>query len=76
MEGDDGSHLRLEPEEAAFELVTIGHGGLRAGDGRWVERREVDIEAMAPEPARLVDRGADEQSVEPGVEAIRVPERR
>ena len=30
---------------------------------------------MAAEPARLIDAGADEQPVEPGVEAVRVPER-
>ena len=30
---------------------------------------------MAPEPARLIDTGAHDQPVEPGVEAVRVPQR-
>ena len=30
---------------------------------------------MAPQPARLIDAGADEQPVEPGVEAVRVAQR-
>ena len=30
---------------------------------------------MAPDPARLIDAGADQQPMEPGVEAIGVAER-
>ena len=36
---------------------------------------EFHVDAMAPEPARLIDAGADEQPVDPGIEAVRVPER-
>ena len=31
---------------------------------------QLDIDTMAPEPARLIDTGADEQPMEPGVETI------
>ena len=40
------------------------------GDGGGVDRGQFDVEAMPPEPARLIDAGADEQAVEPCVEAI------
>ena len=47
-----------------------------AGDRRGaIEGRQFDVDAMTPEPARLIDAGADEQPVEPGVEAFRVPQR-
>ena len=36
---------------------------------------ELDVEAVAPEPARLIDAGADEQPVKPGVEAVGVAQR-
>ena len=39
-------------------------------DRRRVDGSEFDVDAMAPEPARLIDAGAVEQPVEPGVEAI------
>ena len=35
-----------------------------------MDRSELDVEAMAPQPARLIDAGADEQAVKPGVEAV------
>ena len=48
---------------------------LDAGDGGRVEVRKLDIDAMAPEPSRLIDTGVDEQPVEPRVEAVRIPQR-
>ena len=61
----------LEPAEAAFELVAVGDRPTSRRRSR--ARRsvgELDVDAMAPEPARLIDAGADEQPVEPGVEAV------
>ena len=75
MQDDHGPHLRLQPEEAAFELVAIRDERFDAGHRRRFEFGELDIDAMAPEPSRLIDAGVDEQPVEPGVEAIRVAQR-
>src|SRR5690349_9707316 len=75
MEDDHGPHLRIEPEEAAFELVTIGDRRLVADDGRVVERRDLDVDAVTPQPARFVDAGTDEKSMQPGIEALRIPQR-
>ena len=71
VKNDERPRLRLEAAEATFELVAVGGEGHAVGDGRRVDGGQFDIEAMAPESARLIDTGADEQPVEPGVEAIR-----
>ena len=76
MKDDDRPRFGREAAEAALELVAVVGHGLAVVDRRGVDRGEFDVEAMAPEPARLIDAGADEQSVEPGVEAIRIAQRR
>ena len=75
MEDDHGPHLRVQPEEAAFELVSVGDRRLEALGRRDLDRGELHVHAMAPEPSRLIDAGADDQPVEPCVEAIGIPER-
>jgi succinyl-CoA synthetase, beta subunit len=70
MKHDEGPRLRLETAEAAFELVAVGHRRRGVIDGRGVDRGQFHVEAMAPEPARLIDAGAVQQTVEPGVEAV------
>jgi hypothetical protein len=75
MQDDHGPHLRLKPEEAAFELVTIGDERFDTGGRRWFEFGKLDIDTVASEPSRLIDAGIDEQPVEPRVEAVRVPQR-
>ena len=70
MKDDEGPRLRLEAAEAAFELVAVVGDGHAVVDRRRVDGSQFDIDAMPPEPARLIDAGADEQPVEPGVEAI------
>ena len=69
VKDDEGPRLRLEATEAAFELVAVGHDGGLVVEGRVIDRRQVHIEAVAPQAARLVDAGPIEQAVEPGVEA-------
>src|SRR4051794_3992698 len=70
MKDDQGPRLRLEAAEAAFELVAVVGDGQSVPDGRGVDRSEFYVDAMAPEPARLIDSGAVEQPVEPGVKAV------
>ncbi len=60
---DEGPRLRLEAAEAAFELVAVDHDGVRVVEVRMVDRGQVDVEAMSPEAARLVDARAVEQSM-------------
>ena len=70
MQDDERPRLRLEAAEAAFELVAVvGDGRAVIARGR-VDGSQFDIDPMPPEPARLIDTGAVEQPVEPGVEAI------
>ena len=75
MQDDEGPLLGLEPVEAAFELVAVNQHRRVVADGRHVDRSKLDVDAMTPEPARLIDAGADEQPVEPGVESIGGPQR-
>ena len=70
---DERSRIRLETQEAALELVAIRDRRLGADDGGRVKDRQLDVDAMAPKPARLIDAGADEHPVEPGVEQDRIP---
>ena len=73
MQDDDGSLLRLETAEAAFELVAIGD--LRRGvGGRWRVRDvgDIQVEAAVPHSPDLIDTGVHEESAQPGVEPIRV----
>ena len=75
VKDDEGPRLRLEPAEAAFELVAIDHDGDRVVEVRVINRSQVDIEAMAPQAAYLVDAGPVEQAMEPRVEAAGIPQR-
>jgi hypothetical protein len=63
MEDDHGPLLRLEPEEAAFDLVAVGDRRFDASDRRRMDLGQLDIDTMAPEPARLIDTGAHDQPV-------------
>jgi len=74
MKNDHGPHVRREPEEAALDLVAIGNRGLDARGCRDVDAFELDIEAVSPQPARLIDAGTDEQAVKPGNESVGIPE--
>jgi hypothetical protein len=76
MKDDEGTRLRLEAAKAASELIAVNGDREAAIDGWRVDVAELDIDTMTPKPARLIDAGADEQSVEPGVEAIGAAQRR
>ena len=75
VKDDQGPRLRLEAAEAALELVAVVADGHTVVDRRCVNRSQFDIDAMPPEPARLIDTGADEQPMEPGVETIGAAQR-
>ena len=76
MQNDDGPLLGLEPAEATLELVAVGDRRRRVGDRGWCrEIGDVDVEMTAPNPPDLIDAGVHQQSMQPGVEAIRVAQR-
>ena len=75
MEDDQGPRLRLEVTEATFQLVTVRRSRRFVGDAGGVDLGELDVEAMPPESARLIDAGADEQAVKPGVESVGAAQR-
>ena len=75
MQDDHGPHLRVEPEEAAFELVTSDDRRHGVIDRRGMDGGQFDVDAMASDPARFIDAGADQEPVQPGVEAIEIAER-
>ena len=69
VKDDESPRLRLQAAEAAFELVAVGHDGALVVEGRVIDRGQVDIEAVTPQAARLVDAGPVEQAMKPRVEA-------
>ena len=75
MQDDERPRIRLEAEESAFDLVAVRDGRLDAGDGGRMKVRELDVDAMAPKPSRLIDAGMDEHPMHPGVEEVRIPQR-
>jgi len=76
VKDDEGPGLRLEATEATFELVAVDHDGVGVVEVRVIDRGQVDVEAVPPEAARLVDAGSVEQSVQPRVEPIGAAEGR
>ncbi len=70
VKDDQGPRLRLETAEAALELVAVVRDGHAVVDRRRIDGSQFDIDAVSPKPARLIDTGADEQPMEPGVETI------
>ena len=74
MKDDHGSHLRVQAEEAALELVSVGDDGLHASGRVDIGHGQVRVDPMAPEPPCLIDAGTHEQPVEPLVEAVGFPE--
>ena len=71
MKDDQSPRLRLQAAEAAFELVAVDHRRVGVMAGREIDAGDVHVEAVPPQPAGLVDAGAVEQAVEPGVESRR-----
>ncbi|MEA2612023.1 MAG: succinyl-CoA synthetase beta subunit, partial [Chloroflexota bacterium] len=70
MQDDEGPCLRLEAVETAFELVTVGRGRRHVAHRRGVDRGQFHVDAVASEPACLIDTGTHEQPVQPGVETV------
>src|SRR3954468_10623589 len=66
--------LRIEAPQRVVGQLTIGERAGRIGRDRHVDRRELDLDHAAFPPADEVEAGVDEQSMEPGVETLRIAE--
>ena len=49
--------VRRQAAEASLELVVVGHRRRDVRDGRPMQRAQLDIDAMAAKPPRLVEAG-------------------
>src|SRR3954468_15393568 len=76
MKDDQCPRFGFEAAEAALELVAVRDGRCHVVRGEEVDGSQFHVDAMAPQPARLIDAGAVEQAVEPGVEAIGIAQGR
>src|SRR4051794_15639883 len=65
--------LRVEPVEGPLDLVPVSNAPhvVDAGLGL-VDGIDLDLDGASPAPARLVEAAVDEETMEPGVEPVRV----
>lgn len=72
MQDDQGPMFRRETCESVVQGVTVGEGRDRIVAARHIDRRDVDLDHPSSPAACLVDRGVGQQSIEPGIEPIRI----
>ena len=72
VQDDDGAPLRPEPFERAVEQVAIGDERCHVGHRGVVERRQLHLHGTTPPAAGRVHAGMEDESMEPGLEAIRI----
>ena len=76
VQHEDRALLDRQPAESPLQLVAIGQDGA-AVRGRWaVERQAADLGGPRSGTSRLVVAGVDEDSMDPGLEALRIPQPR
>ena len=75
VEHDHGPMRGIQAAEATFELVAIVGDGFTVAGGRGVEPRDLDVEPVSAEPPCFVDAGSNEETVQPGVDAIGIAQR-
>src|SRR6188472_4325804 len=74
MQGDDRPVARVQTGEGLVEQLAVGEGTRHVVRGRCVDRGELDLDDPTLAAADEVETGIDEQSMEPGVEPLRVTE--
>jgi Cys-tRNA(Pro) deacylase len=75
VEDNRRSLLGLEPAEAAIELILIvDHAGVVSGSG--LESNHPDLRRLPDAAPALIGAGVDDESVEPGVPALRIAQQR
>jgi hypothetical protein len=73
-EHEDRPFVGVEAPEATVELVAIRQGQEIVGRGRIVEREHVEVGDPAALASGVGDADVREESVDPGVEAVRIAE--
>ncbi len=76
VEDDDSPPLRIETPERRVKEIAIGNHRRDVGGRRSIERRQLDLDRAPAAASNRVDAGAKDQAVEPGLEAIRIAQRR
>ena len=73
MQDDERALLRVEAGERPLDQVAVRQvAGVVAGDRRFVDGVDVDLDRPPASPAGLVEAGVHEEAVEPGIEPVRV----
>src|SRR5690349_1988723 len=76
MEHDDRAPAWLERPQATIKEIAIDDGRREVGRHRDVDRGELDLDRAPLAAPHDVEAGIDEQSMEPGVEAVDIAQRR
>jgi cold shock protein len=76
MQDQDGALVETELPEAAFDEIAIREPAGHVAAGGGFDRGQLDLDRPSPAPAGVVEAGVDGQSVEPGIEPIRVAQAR
>ena len=72
MQDDECPMLRLEPDERPFDQVAIGEPVVDVAADRFVDRPDLDLDRPSATPPSLIEAGIHEESVEPGIEPVRI----
>lgn len=72
MEDDDGPPFRGQTAEGLVEKITIGELGLGVSDGRMRQWGQLHLDDPATASAGCVEARIHGQTVEPGIEPVRV----
>ena len=76
VQDDDRAMPRIEARECPLEHVAIGELAGQVGRGRHVDGCQLDLDDATSTSPHLVETGIDDQSVQPGVEPVRVAQAR
>ena len=76
VEDDDSAPLRIETPERRVKEIAIGDHRCDVGGRRSIERRQLDLDRTPAAASNRVDAGAKDQAVEPGLEPVRIAQRR
>jgi len=76
MQDDDRAPLGIEVPERPIEQFAVGDVGRHVAEGGSIDRGQFDLDRPAPAAASDIDAGVDDELAEPGVEPIRVAQRR
>ena len=72
MQGDDGSMARIEAPKRRVQEFALGERTRVVGHAEGIDRRQLDLDRAPPTASTEIETGVDGQSMQPGVEAIRI----